>query len=93
MNGYRNIVELAKENNFKKIMVQRDSWANGGYGIVNELVLRSDDDKYGLHCLMWIHYANGNEDYNAIMPSGTGSWKLLKVLEDQNMKVSIKPKK
>lgn len=89
MDEYQNIVELAKENNYKEIMVQRDSWGKGGYGIVNELVLKSEDDKYGRYCLMYVHYANGNTKYNERMPSGTYSWKLLKVLDDQEIKVKI----
>lgn len=77
MSNYKNIVELASQNGFKKIMIRRNGWGYKGYGIVNELVLRSKDDKNGIYCVMFVHYNSGNEEPHIIMPSGKSSWKLL----------------
>ena len=37
---YDNIISLAKKNNFKKIMIMRNSWNNGNWCIVNKIAIK-----------------------------------------------------
>ncbi len=84
MSEYTNIMALAKENNFKKIMVQRNSWNFGNWCIVNKVILKPDGiygSAYG-----HTHYSNGKGDNGKIDCAHTYAWKLIKVL-DEDMEV------
>lgn len=81
---YTNIMTLAKESNYKKIMVVRDSWGKGNWCIVNKVVLKPDG-VYGF-AYGHIQYANGSKSNGSIQCAGTYAWKTVKVL-DQDMEV------
>ena len=82
---YDNIISLAKKSNYKKIMIMKNSWANGNWCIVNKIVIKSDG-KYG-YAFGHIHYSNGNTINGKIPCAGTYAWRTIKVLED-NMDVA-----
>lgn len=77
---YDTIMNLAKNNNFKKIMVMRDSWGYGSWCIVNKVMLNSDE-RYGL-ALGHIHYSDGNVKNGLIDAASTYSWKVIKVFDE-----------
>lgn len=77
---FENIMGLAKKHNLKKIMVMKDSWANGNWFIVNKLIFKPDG-KYGF-AFGHIHYKDGNTKNGNIAGAGTYSWRVIKVLED-----------
>ena len=77
---YDNIMSLAKESNYKKIMIMRNSWSNGNWCIVNKVVLKPDG-KYG-YAFGHINYANGNKKDGPIPCAGTYAWRTVKVLEE-----------
>lgn len=83
-NDYDTILSLARKNNFKKIMIIRDSWNGENWCIVNAIKIKPD----GKYCRPYgyIKYANG-DTFNGYLPAAnTYSWKLIKVL-DEDMKV------
>ena len=81
---YDNIMALAKEADYKKIMIMRNTWADGNWCIVNKVVLKPGG-KYGF-AYGHIHYRNGNEYTGSIDCAGNFSWRTIKVLEE-NMEV------
>ncbi len=82
--NYDNIMALAKEADYKKIMIMRDTWTDGSWCIVNKVVLKPGG-KYGF-AYGRIHYRNGNEYTGSINCAGTFSWRTIKVL-NENMEV------
>lgn len=78
--GYDNIMNLAREHNYKKIVVMKISWGEGGWCIVDKVVYNADG-KYG-KAYGHIHYRNGNEVDGEIPSAGTYSWRVIKVLEE-----------
>ena len=89
-NEYDTILSLAKKNNFKKIMIMRDSWSVGNWCIVNIINIKPD----GKYCYAFGHikYSNGNTFNGRLPAENTYSWKLIKVL-DEDMKVNYMEKK
>lgn len=89
-NEYDTILSLAKKNNFKKIMIMRDSWSVGNWCIVNIINIKPD----GEYCYAYgyIKYSNGNTFNGRLPAENTYSWKLIKVL-DEDMKVNYVKKK
>lgn len=81
---YDNIIALAKQSEYKKIMIMRNSWGNGNWCIVNKIVIKPDG-KYGF-AYGHIHYANGNTQNGSIPCAGTYAWRTIKVL-DEDMEV------
>lgn len=82
MDKYTGIPELLELSNNMKIKVIKNSWGKNGYGIVNKIVYRNHADKNGLYCEMYVKYSNGNQiDECSRQPSGTGSWKLIEILD------------
>lgn len=81
---YTNIMALAKQSNYKKIMIMRNSWGQGNWCIVNKVVLKPDG-VYGF-AYGHIHYANGNTSNGNIQCAGTYAWRTIKVL-DEDMEV------
>ena len=77
---YDNIISLAKQNGFKKIMIMRNSWANGNWCIVNKVAIKPDG-KYGF-AWGYTKYSNGNTYNGKIDCAGTYAWRVIKVLED-----------
>ena len=77
---YNNIMALAKESGYKKIMIMRNSWNYGNWCIVNKVMLKSDG-KYGF-ATGHIHYADGNTINGNIPCAGTYAWRTIKVLEE-----------
>ena len=92
-NGYEydNIISLAKQYNFRKIMIMRNSWNNGNWCIVNKVIIKPDN-KYG-YAYGHIHYANGNKENGAIPCAGTYAWRVIKVLEEKMEVDYVKEKK
>lgn len=84
---YDNIISLAKKNNFKKIMIMRNSWNNGNWCIVNKISINKDG-KYG-EAYGHIHYASGDKTNGNIPCAGTYAWRVIKVFEE-NMEVEYK---
>lgn len=82
---YDNIMSLAKQAGYKKIMVMRDSWNDGNWAIINSVRLKPDG-KYGF-ASGHIHYANGNTCNGSIPCAGCYSWRIIKIL-DQDMTVT-----
>lgn len=80
MENYDNIMALAKKANYKKIMIMRDSWANGNWCIVNKVMIKPDGI-YG-HAIGHIHYSDGNTKNGNIPCAGTFSWRIIKILDD-----------
>lgn len=76
---YDNIMNLAKEHNFKKIMIMRNSWGNGNWCIVNKVEIK--ENGYG-SAFGHIHYSNGNKSNGSIPCAGTYAWRVIKVLEE-----------
>lgn len=81
---YNNIILLAKEAKFKKIMIVRNSWGPGNWCIVNKVRI-NPDGKYG-SAYGHTHYANGDTVNGSISCAGTYAWKTVKVL-DEDMEV------
>lgn len=81
---YDNIISLAKKNNFKKIMIMRNSWNYGNWCIVNKVILKPDG-VYGF-ASGHIHYANGDKENGQITCADTYAWRVIKVL-DEDMEV------
>lgn len=78
-----NIMNLAKQNGFKKIMVMRDRWNYGNWCIVNSVKIKSNG--YG-SADGFIQYADGNRKYGNISCAGCYTWRVIKVL-DEDMEV------
>lgn len=76
---YDNIISLARKNNFKKIMIMRNSWNEGNWCIVNKIKIKPDG-KYG-YAFGHIQYANGNKKNGSIPCAGTYAWRVIKVFE------------
>ena len=87
---YDNIMNLAKESGFKKIMIMRNSWGKGNWCIVNKVVFKPDG-KYG-YAYGHIHYSNGNTSNGSIPCAGTYAWRTIKVLEEDLDVQYISPK-
>lgn len=79
MYDYDNIMNLAKKNGYKKIMVIRESWGYGNWCIVDKLVLKLNG--YG-YAYGFIKYANGSSMSGMISCAGNYSWRVIKVLEE-----------
>jgi len=87
---YDNIMSLAKKNNFKKIMIMRNSWGDGNWCIVNKVFFKPDGiygNAYG-----HIHYKNGNVENGLIPCSGTYAWRVIKVLDEDLEIIGLKKK-
>lgn len=80
---YNNIMNLAKENNYKKIMVMRNSWGYGSWCIVDKVVLKSNGYGYAYGI---IKYSDGNNISGSIPCAGNYAWRVIKVL-DEDMEV------
>ena len=81
---YDNIICLAKKHNFKKIMIMRNSWNYGNWGIVNKVLIKPEN-KFGF-AFGHTHYANGNTENGQIGCAGNFAWRVIKVL-DEDMEV------
>jgi hypothetical protein len=79
-NGYDNIMNLARENNYKKIMIMRNSWGEGNWCRVDK-VIYNPDGKYG-KAFGFTHYRDGNEIDGEIKCAGNYSWRVIKVLDE-----------
>ena len=77
---YDNIMSLAKKAGYKKIMIMRNSWGNGGWAIVNSVTLKPGG-RYGF-AEGHIHYSNGATKNGNIEFAGNYSWRTIKVLEE-----------
>lgn len=78
---YDTIANLCRENNFKKIMVIRNSWEYGNWCIVNKVIFK--EDKRYCNACGHINYKNGNKINGLIEGASTYSWKLIKVLDEE----------
>lgn len=76
---YDNIMNLAKSNGLKKIMIMRNSWGYGNWCIVNKVIFKRNG--YGF-AYGHIHYADGNVKNGKIECAGTFAWRVIKVFED-----------
>jgi len=76
---YDNIMNLAKNHNFKKIMVMRNTWKFGSWCIVNRVHFA--EDGYG-SAWGYTHYSNGHTDMGEIICAGNYVWKVVKVLDE-----------
>ena len=77
---FDNIMSLAKQSNYKKIMIMRNSWGRGNWCIVNKVILKPDGvygSAYG-----HIQYADGNKFDGSIPCAGCYSWRTVKILDD-----------
>ena len=85
---YNNIILLAKEHNFKKIMIMRNSWGYGNWCIVNKVAIKPD----GIYGFAWghTHYSDGNKVNGKIGCAGTYAWRVIKVLEEDMEVIYIK---
>ena len=86
--GFDNIMNLARESRFKKIMIMRNSWGEGNWCRVDKVVY-NPDGKYG-KAYGHIHYRDGNEKDGEISCAGNYSWRTIKVLEEE-MEIVNKP--
>lgn len=77
--GYDNIMNLAKQNNLKKIMIMRNTWGFGSWCIVNKVAF--DGKGYG-NAYGYIHYKNGNTHHGEIECAGNYAWRVVKVLDE-----------
>ncbi len=80
MGRYTNIMLLAKESEYKKIKVKRDTWGNS-WCIVNKVCLKQNG-KYGL-AYGHIEYSNGNFVDGEIPCAGNYSWRTVEVLSEE----------
>lgn len=89
---YDNLIALARSVGFKKIMVMRNSWSNGNWGIVNKIYLKDNiDETYCKNVTGHIQYKDGNKSTGTFSCFNTYAWRIIKVFDDQNIEI-IYPK-
>lgn len=77
---YDTILNLADANQFKKLMIVRNSWGKGNWCIVNKVVFKPDK-KTG-YAYGHIHYSDGSKSNGSIPCASTYAWRVVKVLEE-----------
>ena len=87
---YDNIISLAKENSYKKIIIRKGSWSRPENWCRVDRIIINPDEKYGF-AFGYINYADGNIKQGKIDGAGTYNWKVIKVL-DEDMKVEQRKK-
>ena len=91
MDGYTNIMALAKESNFKKIIIMRSTWGKGNWCRVDKVELNPD----GIYGFAYGHieYRDGNILDGKIKCAGCYQWRTIKVLNDDMEVIHLPPKK
>lgn len=77
---YDNIMSLAKQHKFKKILIMRNSWSDGNWALVNKVIFKPDNIygwAYGI-----IQYKNGNRKIGEIPCAGTYAWRVIQEFTD-----------
>jgi hypothetical protein len=91
---YSNLIALARSVGFKKIMVMRNSWSNGNWGVVNKIYIKDDtNETYCKNVTGHIHYKNGNTSNGSFSCFNTYAWRIIKVFDDQNIEIILPKKK
>ena len=79
---YKNIMQLAKENGYKKIKIKRNTWGES-WAVVEKLKLNPHNE-YG-KAYGHIEYSNGNIEDGEIGCAGNFSWRVVEVLDEDMM--------
>lgn len=77
---YKNVMQLAKENEYKKIKIMRNTWAKS-WAIVEKLKLNKHNE-YG-KAYGHIEYFDGTIKDGEIDCAGTYSWHVIEVLDEE----------
>jgi hypothetical protein len=86
--GYDSIIALARSVNFKKIMIMRNTWSKGNWGIVNKIYIKDNiDEIYCKNVEGFIQYANGNKHKGSFPCFNTYAWRIVKVLDEQDIEI------
>lgn len=88
MDEYTNIIELARRANFCKIMIQKSSWSDGNWAIVNKIYLKDNlNEEYCKNVIGYIHYKTGKPYAGSISAHNTFNWKTIKILHDDKLDI------
>ena len=78
---YTSIFELAKQHNFKKFYVERDTWNKNNYARIDAIITDSKTGNYA-KVIGYCKYASGDYEYKMIDCACCGEWKFLSALEE-----------